>query len=239
MPLDPKVFHYACHRLQFTLDLDLFATSENAQVTRLLSAYPMTRSCGVNAFNYDWTEDAGYANPPWSLIPRVLRKLCAEGARVMLVFHEWPNAPWYPIVRELELRSFLVTSPCYLSPPDVPSTQTPLEHTDINCGRCSSNPSSTPIAGTPHPRKASALQPSDRNPTYPQLQRTHPRDTRRQSSDPADPSASSGHRRNLSLREPTRLFPEGSRLPRHTQNRPQTPESRASVPPEILPAGYR
>ena len=34
----------------------------------------------------------------------------------MLVFHEWPNAPWYPVVRELELRSFLVTSPCYLSP---------------------------------------------------------------------------------------------------------------------------
>ena len=34
----------------------------------------------------------------------------------MLVFPEWANVPWYPIVRELELRSFLVTSPCYLSP---------------------------------------------------------------------------------------------------------------------------
>ena len=59
VPLDHKVFHYACHRLQFTPDLDLFASSENTQVTRFLSAYPMTRSCGVNAFNYDWTEDAG------------------------------------------------------------------------------------------------------------------------------------------------------------------------------------
>ena len=38
----------------------------------------------------------------------------------MLVFPEWPNAPWYPIVRELELRSFLVTSPCYLSPEEPP-----------------------------------------------------------------------------------------------------------------------
>ena len=53
--LDPKVFHYACHRLQFTPDLDIFASSENAQVTRFISAYPMTRSCGVNAFNYDLT----------------------------------------------------------------------------------------------------------------------------------------------------------------------------------------
>ena len=34
----------------------------------------------------------------------------------MLVCPEWPNAPWYPIVRELELRSFLVTSHCYISP---------------------------------------------------------------------------------------------------------------------------
>ena len=34
----------------------------------------------------------------------------------MLVFPELPNAPWYPIAREIELRSFLVTSPCYLSP---------------------------------------------------------------------------------------------------------------------------
>ena len=65
----PKVFHYACHRLQFIPDLDLFASSENAQVTRFLSAYQRTRSCGVNAFNYDWTEDAGYANSRLSLIP--------------------------------------------------------------------------------------------------------------------------------------------------------------------------
>ena len=112
VPFDPNVFHYACHRIQFTPDLDLFANSKNAQVTRFLSAYPVTLSCGVNAFTYDWSEDAGYANPPWSLITRVLQKLCSEGAPVMLVFPEWPNAPWYPIVRELELLSLLVTSPC-------------------------------------------------------------------------------------------------------------------------------
>ena len=34
----------------------------------------------------------------------------------MLVFPEWPNAPWYHVARELELSSFLVTSSCYLSP---------------------------------------------------------------------------------------------------------------------------
>ena len=38
VPFDTKVFHYTCHRLQFTPDLDLFASSENAQVTRFFSA---------------------------------------------------------------------------------------------------------------------------------------------------------------------------------------------------------
>ena len=72
----PNVFRYACHRLQFTPDLDLFANYENAQVTRFLPDYQMTLRCGVNALNYDWSDEAGYANPQWSLIPRVLRKLC-------------------------------------------------------------------------------------------------------------------------------------------------------------------
>ena len=61
--LDHKVFHYACHRLQFTPDLDIVANSENAQVTRILSAYQMTRSCAVNAFYYYWSEEAGYTEP--------------------------------------------------------------------------------------------------------------------------------------------------------------------------------
>ena len=49
VPLDPKVFHYACHRLQVTPNLYLFANSENAQAKGFLSAYPMTRTCGVIA----------------------------------------------------------------------------------------------------------------------------------------------------------------------------------------------
>ena len=85
IPLDTNVFHYACHRLQFTPDLDLFANSENAQVTRFLSAYPMTRSCGVNAFNYNWSEDAGHANhpntPPPSLSKTLLRR-CTSNASI-------------------------------------------------------------------------------------------------------------------------------------------------------------
>ena len=70
--------------------------------------------------------------------------------------------------------------------PDVPSTQTPLEHTDSDCGRCSSNSSSTPNAGYPTPGEAGTLQSPDRNPPYPQLQRLDPRDTRAQTFDTVD-----------------------------------------------------
>ena len=64
--------------------------------------------------------------------------------------------------------------------PDVPPTQTPLEYTNSYCGRCSSDPTSTPNARYPTPSEAGALQPPDRNPPNPQLQGNSYRDTRTQ-----------------------------------------------------------
>ena len=144
-----------------------------------------------------------------------------DGARVMLVFPEWPNAPWYPIAREIELRSFLVTSPCYLSPRmylrPKPRWKRTLKHTDRDRGWRSSNISSTPNAGYPTPGETGTLQPPDSDSTDPQLQRSHTRSPRSQPTHSNNPRALSTHRRNLSFREPP-VAPEGNRLPRHTQN---------------------
>jgi hypothetical protein len=85
----------------------------NSQHDRFLSARPCKLTSGVNAFNYRWTEEAGFANPPWSLIPRVLRKVCLDRCRILLVVPEWPRATWYPIFRTLIEDSFVFTDPCY------------------------------------------------------------------------------------------------------------------------------
>ena len=113
--LHPRIFYLACETLQYEPSIDLFADNATNQCPRFLSARPSEGTCGVNAFNYRWAEESGYANPPWSLLPRVLRKVCIEPCVIMLVFPEWPNAWWYPAARQLSVATFLWTEPCYIS----------------------------------------------------------------------------------------------------------------------------
>ena len=61
--------------------------------------------------------------------------------------------------------------------PNVPSTQTSLEHPDSDCGRRGSDSSSAPNTGNPSHGITGALQRPDRNTPHHQLQRNTPRDT--------------------------------------------------------------
>ena len=44
----------------------------------------------------------------------MFRKACLDEAQLLVVYPEWPHAPWYPAARQLELRSVLIDFPCYL-----------------------------------------------------------------------------------------------------------------------------
>ena len=49
---------------------------------------------GQNAFAYVWDPWVClYANPPWTLIEKVLPKISKEGSRVLLVTPHWREAP--------------------------------------------------------------------------------------------------------------------------------------------------
>ena len=67
--------------------IDLFASYRHHQLPRYYSAYEDDPTAlGQNAFAYVW--DAAvclYANPPWTLIGRVLAKVAKDGSRVLLV----------------------------------------------------------------------------------------------------------------------------------------------------------
>ena len=66
-----------------------------------------TEALGQNAFAYLW--DPGIclcANPPWTLIGKVLANIAKEGSRVLLVTPHWREAPWYGLLQELTVRSF-------------------------------------------------------------------------------------------------------------------------------------
>ena len=55
--------------------LDLFATSLNHQCSLYFSPYHDPKALGTNAFLQTWDGYQVFAFPPWSLIPRVLKKL--------------------------------------------------------------------------------------------------------------------------------------------------------------------
>ena len=87
---------------------DLFASYRHHQLPRYYSAYEDDpEALGQNAFAYLWDPVIClYANPPLTLIWRVLAKIANEGSRVLLVTPHWRAAPWYGLLNELTVRSY-------------------------------------------------------------------------------------------------------------------------------------
>ena len=56
-----------------------------------------------------------YANPPWTLIGKVLDKIAKDGSRVLLVTPHWKEAPWYGLLMELTVRSYEWSGRLYLT----------------------------------------------------------------------------------------------------------------------------
>ena len=78
--LKPSIFGLKCKELVVAPCIDLFASYRHHQLPRYYSAYvDDPDALGQNAFAYLW--DPGvclYANPPWTLIGKVLAKIAKE-----------------------------------------------------------------------------------------------------------------------------------------------------------------
>jgi len=80
--------------------VDLFARSENAQLPRYCSLVPDPRACASDGLNLrDLRNENAYAFPPFALIPRLLRRIQEEEARVTLVAPAWPTQAWWPTLQ--------------------------------------------------------------------------------------------------------------------------------------------
>ena len=81
--------------LQFTPVIDLFATRVNTQLPKFIAYRPDPDCQGVNAFTMSWGNLAFYAFPPFSCLGRVIKKICHDKAKGILIIPDWPNQPWY------------------------------------------------------------------------------------------------------------------------------------------------
>jgi Reverse transcriptase (RNA-dependent DNA polymerase)/DNA N-6-adenine-methyltransferase (Dam) len=94
--LCPSAFA-AISRMYGPFDVDLFASSNNAQLTKFFSATRCPGTAGVDALLQSWRGMRCYANPPYSaeVLLQVVQKVRLEKVDVTLVVPDWPGQAWH------------------------------------------------------------------------------------------------------------------------------------------------
>ena len=113
--LSSKVFKKVAQRLG-PVNVDLFATCLNTQLSRYMSWRPDPFVMATDALQASWQGIQGYA---FCLISRFLRKLVEEQTTVLLIAPRWPHQAWYPALLEalVEVPIILPPSPDLLLDP--------------------------------------------------------------------------------------------------------------------------
>ena len=88
------------------LEVDYFATAENAKLARYWSEYPDERAEGCDAFTTTWSAP-GLFHPPWFKLLRVLKKIELDKACGVLIVPRIPTAVWWPLFDRMAGRTIV------------------------------------------------------------------------------------------------------------------------------------
>jgi ribonuclease HI len=83
--------------------IDLFANSQNHQLTKYCSWLEDPNAFAINAFSINWNQrllGKVFAFPPPQLIHQVIKKAQAEGAQRSLVVPHWKGQSWWAILKK-------------------------------------------------------------------------------------------------------------------------------------------
>ena len=99
--LDKVVFKMLTKYFFFP-EVDLMATSENAQLETFVSWHADQKAIASDAFCSSWKGLKPYIFPPFSLIPKVLSNLEKEETPVcMIIVPLWKSQHWFPKLLKL------------------------------------------------------------------------------------------------------------------------------------------
>jgi hypothetical protein len=127
--LNPEVFEWVCEQGPFHPVIDWFATSVNHQLPRFYSWKSDPAAEGTDAFAFNWGVQPGYIYPPFALLPRILRKVTEDNARIILIHPDWPGALWAPDLRRMAQHTVLLPSSAdLLRYPNRPGLRHPMKH---------------------------------------------------------------------------------------------------------------
>ncbi len=83
----------------FVPEIDWFASCHNTQLSRFCAWQEGREGAEfLDAFAHDWSQTCGYMFPPFGLLPKVLRKVLDDKAKIVLVHPDWPGALWRPLL---------------------------------------------------------------------------------------------------------------------------------------------
>ena len=108
-------------------EIDLFASRLNKQLDSYVSWHPDPGALAIDAFTLTWTNKLLYAFPPFSLISRVLAKVAAEGAEMVLIAPLWPTQAWFGSLLRMTVRNPLLLPRNSLTLPTDPEKTHTLE----------------------------------------------------------------------------------------------------------------
>ena len=98
--LNPKVFKLI-NEMWGPIHTDLFATLDNRQVEKYYSQEDEATAAGKDAFAQPWEYEGCYANPPWSLLERTVRRVKEERIKLVLISPFWPSSGWFKMAVKL------------------------------------------------------------------------------------------------------------------------------------------
>ena len=98
--LNPQVFQQILFKMH-GLEVDLFASRINHQLTAFVSWRPEPGEMACDAFNLNWGLMKGYLFPPFCLIHRCIKKIQQDQAECILITPVWKSRPWYPVILSL------------------------------------------------------------------------------------------------------------------------------------------
>ena len=99
--LNPFLFRQIERRFG-KLDIDLFASKANTQLSRYVSFRAEEEAWYTDAFSRPLPKGlAIYANPPFVMLGRFLAKVKREKAEAVVVAPVWTAQPWWPVLIEM------------------------------------------------------------------------------------------------------------------------------------------
>ena len=99
--LNPEDFDSLLQELEFSPEIDLFASRLNAKIHPFVSYRPDPLASHVNAFSLDWSDLPFYAFPPFPCISSCIQKVVQDRATGIIIVPDWPNQIWYPEILRL------------------------------------------------------------------------------------------------------------------------------------------